>query len=865
MLKHHYCQTTNPFYLFFLLSLEQRLEIELESCITGKVLENSPGIPPPPTRLKATLTLSTTNSVIDTTCNAFNSTSINNPPYLEGEDPFCKEDGKSPRFFYKDSNPTQVADSDYPCGTVMLTRTWTALDGCRDEVEPAVGVDQTIYIRPDQPIFEVPTLPEPISFTTSQSPIPSRAKYPSAVSYCGGRTTVEYEDISITPVVDTVTSCTSWTMHRKWTAWEELDGCSGDDRPTSEPFMQTVTVTDDTLPEFISPVMKTIRVPFYDNYQLGNNVPKVRDTLANVGYGDFASQFVNKVTLSSTDDDLIKATAMSNELTCSSDGLARFNRTWIIRDVCDNTYEEFQNVIIEHPTSTKRSTVVEKVGDFPRSVGVSQRSDGCAPGKDLQLGVRRYDCTPEESTNNTTLSYICTQTSIVGVSSNEVLAVKPEFSFRPIDITIFTDSSTLPVDTGGEALGNSFCKTPYEILYTDSTKVIDIAYDTWMIERTWVIRPVYLDCLVGVNENDERLADSFIQQITVTPQPSMSPSTSGQPSSIPSESPSISAKPSSPPSSIPSESPSASANPSRQIETVTVTGNLNFHPNICTMEPAQLAEICIGILQTVAQYQSDPENVEIESTCCGIGSTEQRDRSLLSSRKLQETWQFQFQITEAFTCEVPSCDSPADDEMVKFIVDNIAYPMSQAFEEDTFATVLSSNVDLETLLLGSPVPCLVAWGNVWAVPKTQINKNDDRKSTDLFYPDWENDSGTCLVDGNEPGYMRINPTEWLCSSLEECCERYYSGYNINKCMNGEGTGLWYVDYNKKRCVVDCDEGNGPLCGGIASPLSEELFAEPKTCCGASLGWLQPVFCEVSCLGLTDIYVVYCSYDTYLIS
>ena len=84
-------------------------------------------------------------------------------------------------------------------------------------------------------------------------------------------------------------------------------------------------------------------------------------------------------------------------------------------------------------------------------------------------------------------------------------------------------------------------------------------------------------------------------------------------------------------------------------------------------------------------------------------------------------------------------------------------------------------------------------------------------------------------------------------------------------MNGEGTGLWYVDYNKKRCVVDCDEGNGPLCGGIASPLSEELFAEPKTCCGASLGWLQPVFCEVSCLGLTDIYVVYCSYDTYLIS
>jgi len=55
--------------------------------------------------------------------------------------------------------------------------------------------------------------------------------------------------------------------------------------------------------------------------------------------------------------------------------------------------------------------------------------------------------------------------------------------------------------------------------------------------------------------------------------------------------------------------------------------------------------------------------------------------------------------------------------------------------------------------------------------------------------------------------MRINPTEWLCDTLEECCERYYSGYNKNKCINEQGSGLWYVDHLNKRCVVDCDESS----------------------------------------------------------
>ena len=97
--------------------------------------------------------------------------------------------------------------------------------------------------------------------------------------------------------------------------------------------------------------------------------------------------------------------------------------------------------------------------------------------------------------------------------------------------------------------------------------------------------------------------------------------------------------------------------------------------------------------------------------------------------------------------------------------------------------------------------------------------------------------------------MRINPTEWLCDTLEECCERYYSGYNKNKCINEQGSGLWYVDHLNKRCVVDCDESSKYLRDLYLLFLvrSEDLYADPKSCCEDKLGWIQSQFCEVSVL------------------
>lgn len=138
--------------------------------------------------------------------------------------------------------------------------------------------------------------------------------------------------------------------------------------------------------------------------------------------------------------------------------------------------------------------------------------------------------------------------------------------------------------------------------------------------------------------------------------------------------------------------------------------------------------------------------------------------------------------------------------------------------------------------------CLVAWGvlgeTVIAVGENPTN------GTGVFYPDWDGGSETCLQDNNVPLYMQMNPHSWLYSSLEECCNRYFR-WNKNKCMNKEGSGLWYVNYPLGKCVIDCEEINGPLCGGLATSTEDDLFSDPLNCCKSKLPWTVATSCEVS--------------------
>lgn len=56
----------------------------------------------------------------------------------------------------------------------------------------------------------------------------------------------------------------------------------------------------------------------------------------------------------------------------------------------------------------------------------------------------------------------------------------------------------------------------------------------------------------------------------------------------------------------------------------------------------------------------------------------------------------------------------------------------------------------------------------------------------IYYPDWNYQSGTCLNDGKEPIYMKTSKL-WLSNSLEECCDQHYSGWNKDKCISRGGS------------------------------------------------------------------------------
>ncbi|KAL7504512.1 hypothetical protein ACHAXN_005395 [Cyclotella atomus] len=40
----------------------------------------------------------------------------------------------------------------------------------------------------------------------------------------------------------------------------------------------------------------------------------------------------------------------------------------------------------------------------------------------------------------------------------------------------------------------------------------------------------------------------------------------------------------------------------------------------------------------------------------------------------------------------------------------------------------------------------------------------------LFYPDFSGQNTSCLADGNEPAYMKANPSLWMYTTLSDCCD-----------------------------------------------------------------------------------------------
>jgi len=319
------------------------------------------------------------------------------------------------------------------------------------------------------------------------------------------------------------------------------------------------------------------------------------------------------------------------------------------------------------------------------------------------------------------------------------------------------------------------------------------------------------------------------------------------PSKMPSKSPTISpttAQPTASPSSLPSLQPSIVE------QFVTTEGSLSVNVNICAFTSDQLADYIQAALESIGEVTGCGSvsscSAEITSAC---GQLQSSSRMLQTSSRMLQTsdWQLNYEINESFTCEYASCDSSSDSATTVSIIDSIVAPVEASLSSNQFLSILSTNILNTGSFDADIVACLAVWGIV-GEPQLEVAPTN---STGLYYPDWEYDSGTCL-QGKAPLYMELEPEIWLYDTLEDCCERYFGGWNENKCRNIKGSGLWYVSHSLEKCVTDCEEGQGATCGGLANPFSDDLFADPRTCCVSDLPWVFIEFCEAESL-LSDCY------------
>ena len=122
-----------------------------------------------------------------------------------------------------------------------------------------------------------------------------------------------------------------------------------------------------------------------------------------------------------------------------------------------------------------------------------------------------------------------------------------------------------------------------------------------------------------------------------------------------------------------------------------------------------------------------------------------------------------------------------------------------------------------------------------------------------FYPNWGDSESKCLnsteTASTVPDYIVSNPEQWLESSAEACCQRYYE-WDYNSCIlqsggaASVGSSQWYVDWSTETCVKDCNDQSDADCGGLANRW-DELFGSSNECCSSKLWYIERSECTAS--------------------
>ena len=267
-------------------------------------------------------------------------------------------------------------------------------------------------------------------------------------------------------------------------------------------------------------------------------------------------------------------------------------------------------------------------------------------------------------------------------------------------------------------------------------------------------------------------------------------------------------------------------------QTMKSVGYANLGREFCASQNLELLSV---VFQQTLKEKScvlfDNCDVTLSSFC---GNTARR---MLSPRNLQSSgsWQVVYEVTVSFSCAIASCSSPEDTGTFSAVSSTIRNSITGSINNGEFMVSLRKNLEINSEGSNGSLPTCLTVTGMTEEPVPEI-------AVILYYPDWKDQSGTCLSDGNEPFYIA---KDRLFDSLEKCCNQHYSGMNKNLCMHTSGSGLWYVRHALGKCVKDCKGGSGETCGGLVNLASDDLFTNPRNCCERKLPWVFTDFCEVS--------------------
>jgi len=379
----------------------------------------------------------------------------------------------------------------------IITRTWIATDCTGNATELHVQI--ITVIDDTDPVFDVSSLPQSTTLQCSDSIPALEDIILTATDNCS-----DVNDIIITATEEITNQndeCSNnYTITRTWIATD----CAGN---TTEPYVQVITVIDDT-----DPVFDVSSLPQSTTLQCSDSIPVLEDIILTAT--DNCSD-VNDIIITATEEITNQNDDCSNTYTIT--------RTWIATDCAGNEDEHVQVITVIDDTdpvfdvsSLPQSTTLQCSDSIPALEDIIlTATDNCSDVNDIIITATEEITNQNDECSN---NYIITRTWIATDCAGN--ATEPHVQIITViddtdpvfDVSSLPQSTTLQCSDSIPALEDIIltatdnCSDVNDIIITATEEITnqnDECSNNYTITRTWIAT----DC--AGNE------DEHVQIITV--------------------------------------------------------------------------------------------------------------------------------------------------------------------------------------------------------------------------------------------------------------------------------------------------------------------------------------------------------------